>query len=219
MATKVLHVPLSQSQQRTAELFVRGLSVPQAAGALGLSSRTVAGHAGALRIKLGVPARCALHVLVHALIGAGLATVPAPDRAAPSLGRTQLRLLRAAAEHARLTDVARAAKTHPTEVAAGVGTLLQATDAEDLTQPVILAHGWELLTPGQRCAVDGSGLMNGHGNDSTRPFTGTLSARLLPEPRPATCAARQADTGSWPLGVALAAAGGRIPFVFLVGEA
>ncbi|MCL3998870.1 LuxR C-terminal-related transcriptional regulator [Streptomyces lavenduligriseus] len=155
MATKVLPVPLSQSQQRTAELFVRGLSIPQAASVLGLSPRTVAGHAGSLRIKLGVPARCGLHVLVYALIGAGLATVPAPDRAAPSLGRTQLRLLRAAAEHARLTDVARAAKTQPTQVAAGIEELLQATDAEDLTQLVILAHGWGLLTPGQRALSAG----------------------------------------------------------------
>jgi DNA-binding CsgD family transcriptional regulator len=156
MAPKVLPVPLSQSQQRTAELLVRGLSIPQAAAARGLSPRTVVSHTGALRIKLGVPARCGLHVLVHALIVAGLATVPAPDRTAPSLGRTQLRLLRAVAEHARLTVVARVAKTQPTDVATGIERLLQATGAEDLTQLVILAHGWRLLTPRTRAQPAGA---------------------------------------------------------------
>lgn len=62
--------------------------------------------------------------------------------------------------------------------------------------------------------------MSGHGSHSMGQFLGIRPAGRQPGHRPVvTCAARQADTGSWPLGLALAAADGGVPFVFLAGAA
>ncbi|NEA95290.1 DNA-binding protein [Actinospica acidiphila] len=136
--------PLTPTLQRVAQHLAGGLAPKEIATQTGLSAVTVRQYIRDIRESLHCPPRCKLPVIVHRLFTALQVAPPTADRPAPKLGSDQL-LLRAVAEHSDARDIAVAAKIAPADQRAALDQLLADTGAQDTTQLVILAHGWNLL--------------------------------------------------------------------------
>ncbi|MFD8541541.1 DNA-binding protein [Streptomyces rubrogriseus] len=146
--------PLTPTLQRVAQHLVGGLAPKEIATQTGLSAVTVRQYIRDIRESLHCPPRCKPPVIVHHLLSVRqVATSPA-DRPAPKLSSDQLLLLRAIAEHSDARNIAIAAKLAPADQRAALEELLTDTGAQNPTQLVILAHGWNLLPaqPTQRGA-------------------------------------------------------------------
>ncbi|MFF8855769.1 LuxR C-terminal-related transcriptional regulator [Streptomyces althioticus] len=137
--------PLTPTLQRVAQHLAGGLAPKEIATQTGLSAVTVSQYIRDIRESLHCPPRCKLPVIVHRLFTALQVAPPTADRPAPKLGSDQLLLLRAVAEHSDARDIAVAAKLAPADQRAALDQLLADTNAQDTTQLVILAHGWNLL--------------------------------------------------------------------------
>jgi DNA-binding NarL/FixJ family response regulator len=138
--------PLTPTLQRLAQHLADGLTPPEVATRTGLSAVTVRQYVRHIRESLHCPPRCKHPVIVHRLISEQQVAPPTADRPAPELSSDQLLLLRAVAEHSDTRDIALAAKLAPADLRAALAQLLADTGAQDTTQLVILAHGWNLLT-------------------------------------------------------------------------
>ncbi|MFC7994023.1 LuxR C-terminal-related transcriptional regulator [Streptomyces pilosus] len=137
--------PLTPTQQHVAQHLAGGLAPKEIATHTGLSAVTVRQYIRDIRESLHCPPRCKPPVIVHRLFTALQVPPPTADRPAPKLSSDQLLLLRAVAEHSDTRDIAVAAKLAPADKRAALDQLLAATGAQDTTQLVILAHGWNLL--------------------------------------------------------------------------
>ncbi|MER6714617.1 DNA-binding protein [Streptomyces sp. NPDC000877] len=145
--------PLTPTLQRIAQHLANGLTPPGIAAETGLSAVTVRQYIRDIRESLHCPPRCKPPVIVHRLFTAQQVPSPTADRSAPQLNPAQLLLLRAVAEHSDTRDIAVAAKIAPADLRAALDQLLADTGAQDTTQLVILAHGWNLLTAEQAHAT------------------------------------------------------------------
>ena len=149
MTTSAPITPLTPTLQRLAQHLANGLTPPEIATRTGLSAVTVRQYVRDIRESLHCPPRCKRPVIVHRLITEQQVAPPTTDRPAPELSADQLLLLRAVAEHSDARDIAVAAKLAPADLRAALNQLLADTGAQDTTQLVILAHGWNLLTAEQ----------------------------------------------------------------------
>ncbi|MFC5956804.1 LuxR C-terminal-related transcriptional regulator [Streptomyces pratens] len=149
--------PLTPTEQRVAEHLCHGMSIPQIAVDLERSLHTVKSYAGGLRIKLHLPPRCAMPVLVHALITTKQITVSTPERTAPSLDEQQVLLLRSVAANTGIPNIARAAGIAPADVRAHVDALIATTGATDEVHMMVLGHSWDLLGPNSATVSAGGG--------------------------------------------------------------
>ncbi|MEU2598164.1 helix-turn-helix transcriptional regulator [Streptomyces hirsutus] len=149
--------PLTPTERRVAERLGRGMSLAQIADDLELSLHTVKSYAGGLRIKLHLPPRCAMPVLLHALITTEQITVSTPEQTAPFLDEQQVLLLRAVAANTGIPHIARAAGIPPADVRASVDALIATTGATDEAHMVMLGHTWDLLGPNADTASVGGG--------------------------------------------------------------
>ncbi|MDK1345120.1 LuxR C-terminal-related transcriptional regulator [Streptomyces sp. 378] len=138
--------PLTPTLQRVAQHLANGLTPQEIATQTGLSPVTVRLYIHDIRESLHCPPRCKPPVIVHRLFAVQQVAPPTADQPAPQLNPEQLLLLRAVAEHSGARDIAVAANLAPADLRAALDQLLADTGAQDTTQLVILAHGWNLLT-------------------------------------------------------------------------
>ncbi|WP_420036130.1 DNA-binding protein [Streptomyces sp. cg28] len=138
-------VSLTPSEQRISQLVVDGLTDQEIVSVTGLKLGTVKKTLTAVRWKLHCPQRSSRAVVVHRLLGSGLATIPAATRLAPQLSAEQLALLQAEADHSVPRDIALAAHLAPADLNAALDQLLADTGAQNSTELVVLAYGWQLL--------------------------------------------------------------------------
>ncbi|MGW2690151.1 LuxR C-terminal-related transcriptional regulator [Streptomyces sp. NPDC001414] len=149
MTTAAPVQPLTPSERRLAVHVVKGLTAREIASKVGLRLSTVYATLRNVRWKLGCPERCSLAVVAHRILITGVISIPTPKRAAPPLGSEQISLLRALTRHTLPLYIARAANIAPGDLRAALDQLLAGTGARDITEAVILAHGWGLLTDKQ----------------------------------------------------------------------
>ncbi|MEV7064367.1 DNA-binding protein [Streptomyces collinus] len=145
--------PLTPTLQRVAQHLANGFVPQEIATQSGLSAVTVRQYIRDIRECLHCPPRCKPPVIVHRLFALQQVASPTADRPTPDLSSDQLLLLKAVAEHSDARDIAVAAKLAPADLRAALDQLLADTGAQDTTQLVILAHGWNLLTPEQTHAT------------------------------------------------------------------
>ncbi|MFD5478792.1 LuxR C-terminal-related transcriptional regulator [Streptomyces hawaiiensis] len=153
VTTSAPTTPLTPTLQRVAQHLANGLAPQEIATQTGLSAVTVRQYVRDIRESLHCPPRCKPPVIVHRLFALQQVASPTADRPAPGLGSDQLLLLKAVAEHSDARDIAVAAKLAPADLRAALDQLLADTGAQDTTQLVILAHGWNLLTAAQAHAT------------------------------------------------------------------
>ncbi|WP_435058127.1 LuxR C-terminal-related transcriptional regulator [Streptomyces sp. bgisy060] len=149
--------PLTPSERRIAQHVIKGLEPREIAAAIQLKLGTVHTTLRTVRWKVACPERCSLAVVAHRLLESGQVTAPAPQRPAPDLSPGQSGLIRAVAEHTRPRDIALAAGLVPADLRAALDQLLDAAGAQDTTELVVLAHGWQLLPAGQSARATRSG--------------------------------------------------------------
>ncbi|KQW17239.1 DNA-binding protein [Streptomyces sp. Root369] len=143
--------PLTPTLQRVAQHLANGCASQEIAAKTGLSAVTVRQYIRDIRASLHCPPRCKPPVIVHRLFTTQQVASPTADRPAPKLSPEQLLLLRAVAEHSDTRDIAVAAKLAPADQRAALDQLLADTGAQDTTELVALAHGWQLL-PAEQAA-------------------------------------------------------------------
>ncbi|MET9869384.1 DNA-binding protein [Streptomyces sp. NPDC006386] len=153
MTTSAPITPLTPTLQRIAQQLANGLTPPEITTRTGLSPVTVRQYIRDIRASVHCPPRCKSPVIVHRLFALQQVAPPLADRPAPELSSDQLLLLKAVAEHSDARDIAVAAKIAPADLRAALDQLLADTGAQDTTQLVILAHGWNLLTAAQTHAT------------------------------------------------------------------
>ncbi|MFG3134410.1 LuxR C-terminal-related transcriptional regulator [Streptomyces tendae] len=137
--------PLTRAEKDVAALVAAGLGLHTIAARRCLAPSTVKKYLHVLRSKLnctGAPQ----HLLVHAILSAGQAPMPAALRPAPDVSPEQVRLWRALAVHRLAPDVGQAAGIAPYSVKKRTAHLLAAVGATDLSHLVILGHAWGQLT-------------------------------------------------------------------------
>ncbi|MDX3367426.1 LuxR C-terminal-related transcriptional regulator [Streptomyces sp. ME02-6987-2C] len=148
--------PLTRAEKDVAALVAAGLGLHTIAARRRLAPSTVKKHLHVLRSKLnctGAPQ----HLLVHAILSAGQAPMPAARRHAPDVSPEQARLWRALAAHRLAPDIGQAAGIAPSAVKRYTAHLLTAVGARDLTHLIILGHAWGQLTAGHPAPTHASG--------------------------------------------------------------
>ncbi len=143
--TLIPTTPLTKVEKDVAALAAAGLGPHTIAARRRLAPSTVKKRLHVLRLKLdcrGAPH----HILVHVILSAGQVPTPAARMPAPDVSPEQVRLWRAHTVHRLAPDIAQAAGITPYTVKKHTAQLLTAVGARDLTQLVILGHGWDLLT-------------------------------------------------------------------------
>ncbi len=147
---------LTPSERRLATHVVKGLNAREIASAAQLKLPTVNSKLHSMRWKLHCPERCSLAVVAHHLLAAEVVTAATPQRAAPVISPAQISLLKAVARYSQTLYIASAANLATADLPAALDQLLADTGAQDITQLVVLAHGWKLL-PGEPARTKRSG--------------------------------------------------------------
>ncbi|MFK0142693.1 DNA-binding protein [Streptomyces murinus] len=147
---------LTPSERRLATHVVDGLNAREIASAAQLKLPTVNSKLHSMRWKLHCPERCSLAVVAHHLLAAEVVSASTPQRAAPVLSPKQISLLKAVTRYSQPLYIARAANLVTADLPTALDQLLADTGAQNITQLVVLAHGWKLL-PAEQAHTTRSG--------------------------------------------------------------
>ncbi|MEU5898764.1 LuxR C-terminal-related transcriptional regulator [Streptomyces venezuelae] len=149
--------PLTPSERRIAQHVIKGLDVRGIAAATQLKPGTIHSALRTVRWKLACPERCPLSVVAHHILDSGQVSAPPPPRPVPDLEPEQISLIKATTAHTLPRDIALAAGLPPADLRAALDQLLADTGAQTVTELIVLAHSWQVLTA-EKTGETGSGV-------------------------------------------------------------